>query len=108
MSNNHFVKEETIKVASAIPVKPAPTIVDLLLPPQKPTLNSDIITPLTWSVIVEASACQILHQYKRQRNEVDDELRESIGLPPLTITERRNQERRGAQRVFSECAAEIQ
>lgn len=89
-------------VTSPIPIKPPPTIVDLLLPPAKPTFTSDIVTPLTWPALVGASACRILHRYKRQRNEVDDELREFHSVQPLTIGERLKREKRAAERIFSE------
>jgi len=90
-------------VTSPIPTKPPPTLVDLLLPPTKPNIKSNIVSPFTWPFLSGASVCRILHRYKRLRNEVDDNLREFRDLSPLTKGERRERERKAAFRLFSEC-----
>lgn len=107
VARRQMQNDETSHVTSAIPVKPPPTIVDLLLPPAKPSFSSDIVSPLTWPCVVGASVCRILHRYKRQRNEVDDELREFHSLPPLSVAERRRRENSAAQRIFSESTASL-
>eukprot|EP00551_Chaetoceros_affinis_P012548 CAMPEP_0203679712 /NCGR_PEP_ID=MMETSP0090-20130426/36666_1 /ASSEMBLY_ACC=CAM_ASM_001088 /TAXON_ID=426623 /ORGANISM="Chaetoceros affinis, Strain CCMP159" /LENGTH=1444 /DNA_ID=CAMNT_0050547455 /DNA_START=38 /DNA_END=4369 /DNA_ORIENTATION=- len=92
-------------VTSTVPVTPAPTFVDLLLPPSKPIYNSVLVSPFTWPYLAGASVCRILHRFKRLRNEVDDSLREFRDLRPLMKKERRDREKRVASRVFSECVA---
>ncbi len=98
------VKDELAPVTSPVPTKPLPTLVDLLLPPAKPLPNSQILCPFAWPALAGASVCRILHRFKRLRNEVDDNLREFRGLPPLTMKERLERENRMIPRVFSECA----
>jgi len=99
------IDDDHIPVKSAIPVKPAPSIVDLLLPPSKPLFTSDLVSPLTWSCLTGATGYRILHRYKRRRNEVDDTQRETWELKPMSIRERREREGLCTQRVLSECAA---
>jgi len=88
--------------ASYIPKKPPPTLVDFLLPPDKPVPSSDLLSPSNWPYVAAAAACRIVHRYKRLRNEVDDGLRKSRELPQLTVKERREREAISSGRVFSE------
>ena len=89
--------------ASHIPPRPLPTLVDLMLPPEKPLYNSDLLNPCTWTLITGAAAERIIHRYKRVRNEMDDKLREFQDLPKLTVAQRRQREALATSRVFSEC-----
>ena len=91
------------KPASYIPLKPLPTLVDLLLPPGKPVPPSDLLSPFSWSQLAGAAACRILHRYKRLRNEVDDSLRRFRELPRLTVAQRRQREAISTSRVLAEC-----
>lgn len=102
-NNDESKADETVK--SAVPIKPPPTVVDLLLPPSKPHPQSDVVNPFTWSSLAGAAGCRILHHYKRLRNEADDKLRESRELPPMLISERRSREAEFAGRIFSESFA---
>lgn len=90
--------------ASYVPKKPSPTLVDLMLPPGKPSpsYNAELFSPSSWPYMVAAAACRIVHRYKRLRNEVDDSLRLSRELPQLTVKERREREDISSDRVFSE------
>lgn len=96
-------------VTSPIPLKPPPSLVDMLLPPQKIpfNLNELIYSPLAWPCIVGTAAGRIFHRYKKQRNNTDDDLREFWSLSPLTIAMRRKREENASLRVFSECATPI-
>lgn len=96
--------EDKEPVKSAIPKKPPPTLVDLLLPPSKPLANSDAVSSFSWPHLAAASVCRILHSYKRMRNEIDDKLRDSKGLPPMSVRERKQREAEFASRVLTECA----
>jgi len=91
-------------VTTFVPAKPVPSIVDLLLPPGKPTLPSDLVHALTWPPVIGATSCRVLHWYKRRRNEVDDSIREFRELKPMSIAERRARESIASFRVLSECA----
>ena len=93
---------DALPVSTDVPPQPSPTIVDLLLPPSKPTPGSDIVSPFTWPCIAGAVSCRILHYYKRKRNHVDDSLREFRELPPLTVGERRRREANANNRILSE------
>ena len=95
--------DHDIPVTSVVPPKPAPSIVDLLLPPGKPQPGTEIISPFSWPCLAGAASCRILHRYKRKRNEVDDSLRELRELPPLSVAERRRREAEATKRVMSEC-----
>jgi DDT domain/Williams-Beuren syndrome DDT (WSD), D-TOX E motif len=100
--NNHADSNEEDKIASYIPPKPSPSLVDFLLPPGKPIPPTDLIGPTTWPQLAGAAACRIVHRYKRLRNEVDDTLRRFRELPPLTVRERRQRERISTGRTLSE------
>ena len=91
--------------ASVIPPKPFPTPVDLLLPPEKPSSESDFVNAFTWPQMVGATVARILHRKKRMFNEMDDKIRESRELPPLTVEERRRREAVIVSRVLTECGA---
>jgi len=93
--------------ASAIPPRPPPSLVDLLLPPSKPSHNAEFINSLTWTHVVGATAKRILHRKKRLWNEVDDYLRATREMAPITVTERREREQIVASRVLTECALSI-
>ena len=95
-------------VRSALPIKPSPTLVDLLLPPSKPLASTDLVSAMTWPYIAGASVCRIMHRYKRIRNEVDDLLRQNKELPALTIGERRKREAAAVSRVLTECAVDVE
>jgi predicted metal-binding transcription factor (methanogenesis marker protein 9) len=100
----NFDNESEDRPASVLPPKPLPTLVDLLLPPAKPSV--DLLNSNSWPHIAGAAVCRILHRYKRLRNEVDDSLRNFRELPRLSVKERRQRESFSASRVFSEsCAA---
>eukprot|EP00546_Thalassionema_frauenfeldii_P016880 CAMPEP_0178899764 /NCGR_PEP_ID=MMETSP0786-20121207/3086_1 /TAXON_ID=186022 /ORGANISM="Thalassionema frauenfeldii, Strain CCMP 1798" /LENGTH=1483 /DNA_ID=CAMNT_0020570667 /DNA_START=44 /DNA_END=4492 /DNA_ORIENTATION=- len=105
VSEEKKTDEDKEPVKSAIPSKPVPTLVDLLLPPGKPYVGSDIINSFTWPHLAGASVCRLLHRYKRLRNEVDDKLRDGKGLAPMCIGERRQREEASTFRVFSESVA---
>jgi hypothetical protein len=96
--------ENDAPATSAIPTKPPPSLVDLLLPPSKPLPGSDLVSAFTWPELTGAAACRILHRYKRLRNEVDDSLRAFNGLSTMSKAERRRREEIAASRVFPECA----
>lgn len=99
-------QDDTAPVTTSIPPKPAPSIIDLLLPPSKPhPSSSDILSPFTWPQILVATVSRILHRYKRLRNQVDDGLRDFRELEPLTVAERKKRESMSTSRIFSECIA---
>jgi len=100
-AKNH--SNEDAQVNTAIPTNPPPSLIDLLLPPGKPLPRSDLVSPFTWPFIAGASACRIVHRYRRLRNEVDDGLREFRDIGPMKIIERRRREKAAASRFFSEC-----
>eukprot|EP00547_Thalassionema_nitzschioides_P013554 CAMPEP_0194249628 /NCGR_PEP_ID=MMETSP0158-20130606/20923_1 /TAXON_ID=33649 /ORGANISM="Thalassionema nitzschioides, Strain L26-B" /LENGTH=1526 /DNA_ID=CAMNT_0038986183 /DNA_START=14 /DNA_END=4591 /DNA_ORIENTATION=- len=105
VSEEKKIDENQESAKSAIPPKPVPTLVDLLLPPGKPYVGSDMISSLTWPHLAGASVCRLLHRYKRLRNEVDDKLRDGKGLAPMSIGERRRREEESTSRVFTESVA---
>ena len=88
--------------ASVIPPKPLPTLVDLLLPPNKPLHNSELLDAFSWPHIAGATAIRILHRKKRLLNEMDDAVRAASGLPRLTVSERREREQLAASRMLTE------
>mmetsp|Transcript_17106 Transcript_17106/g.41625 ORF Transcript_17106/g.41625 Transcript_17106/m.41625 type:complete len:1521 (+) Transcript_17106:233-4795(+) len=90
--------------SSFVPPKPPPTLVDLLLPPGKPSPPSELFNPCSWPHLVGATACRILHRYTRLRNEVDDSLRMARELSRLTVRQRREREAIAKSRVFAEFA----
>jgi hypothetical protein len=94
---------ETTTVTSFVPMKPVPSVADLLLPPGKPVLQSDLIHSLTWPPLIGATSSRIFHWYKRRRNEVDDSMREFRQLQPMTVAERRRREMVASLRILSEC-----
>jgi hypothetical protein len=96
--------EDTCPVNSAVPSALAPTLVDILLPPSKPSPSSNILSPFTWPCIAGATCRRILHHFKRKRNEVDDEIRLGKQLPPLTRSERKQRELLLSQRLLPGCA----
>jgi hypothetical protein len=106
-SSGHSTDESEKPVHSAIPSKPPPSLVDLLLPPAKPYVPSDLVNSFTWPYLAGASVARVLHRYKRIRNEVDDMVRDSRGLPPMTISERKLREEDATCRVLSECAVKV-
>lgn len=90
--------------ASSIPSKPLPTLTDLLLPPTKPQHDSDYLDAFTWPPMVGASLQRILHRKKRILNEIDDQMRDSHEIPPISVAERRERESLAFSRVLTECA----
>ena len=90
--------------ASPIPPRPLPTLVDFLLPPNKPKSSDDFINAFTWSELVGATVHRILHSKKRILNEVDDAMRQDRELDPLTVPERRERESVAVRRILTECA----
>ena len=94
-------------VTTFVPAKPVPSLVDILLPPGKPSLPSDLVHALTWPPVIGATCCRVLHWYKRRRNEVDDSIREFRQLRPMSVAERRRRESSAPLRILSECAAPI-
>lgn len=90
--------------ASSIPPRPLPSLVDMLLPPDKPKSTDDYINAFTWAQLVGATAHRILHRKKRILNEIDDALRMDRERSPLTLPERREREGFAAHRVLTECA----
>ncbi|CAJ1925855.1 unnamed protein product [Cylindrotheca closterium] len=90
--------------ASFIPPKPPPTLVDLLLPPGKPSPPSELFNPSSWPHLAGATVCRLLHRYTRLRNEVDDSLRSVREVSRLTVRQRREREAIAKTRVFSEFA----
>jgi hypothetical protein len=104
VSTEEAIDESSLPATSTLPVRPPPTLVDLLLPPAKPFPASDVVSPFTWPHLAGATVWRILHRYKRLRNEVDDSLRAQRELPPMTVGERRQREASVASRMFSECA----
>lgn len=99
------VDENEEPVKTAIPEKPVPTLVDLLLPPSKPLPASDLVNSFAWPQLAGAAVCRILHGYKHMRNLVDDKLRDSKGLPPMSVGERKKRESEASCRVSTECTA---
>lgn len=99
-------QDDSAPVTTSIPPRPAPSIIDLLLPPSKPHPSTfDILSPFTWPQILGAAVSRILHRYKRVRNQVDDNLRDFRELEPLTVAERKNRESNFISRIFSESVA---
>jgi hypothetical protein len=96
--------DESEQISSAIPPRPPPSVVDLLLPPSKPDQNSEFLNAFTWSHIAGAAAHRVLHRKKRLLNEVDDFLRSSRELLGINEAERRIREKTAASRVLTECA----
>lgn len=94
---------ESEKPSSALPPKPMPTLVDLLLPPSKPSEHSEYVDSFTWPQILGATAARIIHRKRRVLNEIDDNLRESQGLPRLKGAERRIREKNAIGRILTEC-----
>eukprot|EP00980_Cylindrotheca_fusiformis_P016752 scaffold5048_cov121-Cylindrotheca_fusiformis.AAC.3 len=94
--------------SSYIPLKPPPTLVDLLLPPNKPAPPSELLHPASWPHLAGAAACRIFHRYTRLRNEVDDSLRESRELSQLAVKERRAREAIAKNRLFTEFAVDYE
>ena len=99
--------EELLPVTTFVPEKPVPSLVDLLLPPAKPVLPTDIVHALTWPPVIGATCSRIFQWYKRRRNEVDDSIREFRELRPMSIAERRRRESIAASRIMSECGEHI-
>jgi len=99
----HDTRDESEKPASALPPKPVPSMVDMLLPPAKPLPNSEFVDPFSWPHVVGASVARVLHRKKRLLNECDDSIRESHALPRLVIKERREREKLAASRTLTEC-----
>lgn len=93
--------EDTEMSASAIPVKPLPSLVDMLLPPSRPSSQDEFINPFTWTHIVGAVVARMIHRRKRTLNEMDDNLREARHLPPILVPERRKRESLVVARVLS-------
>jgi len=100
-------KDESELPASAIPPRPSPTLVDLLLPPVKPNGFSEFLNAFTWPQMAGAACWRIIHRYKRLRNEIDDSLRAVHDLPPLNVSQRREREALLPSRVFTECCAKV-
>jgi hypothetical protein len=99
--------EEVTPVTTFVPVKPVPSVVDLLLPPSKPTLQTDLIHAMTWPPVVGATGARIFQWYKRRRNEVDDGIREFRQLRPMSVAERRRRESHASLRILSECSGSV-
>jgi hypothetical protein len=95
--------DEVTPVSTFVPAKPVPSVVDLLLPPSKPALQTDLIHAMTWPPVVGAASARIFQWYKRRRNEVDDGIREFRQLCPMSIAERRRRESHASLRILSEC-----
>ena len=95
--------DEITPVSSFVPTKPVPSVVDLLLPPGKPLLDGDLVHALTWPPLIGATSARIFQWYKRRRNEVDDSIRESRELKPMSVAERRRREMSASMRILSEC-----
>lgn len=96
--------DEGQRPGSVIPPRPAPTYVDMLLPPNKPEAGSEYVNPFSWPQILGATTHRILHRKKRLLNEVDDHIRASRQLPPILLPERREREALVAARVLTECS----
>lgn len=96
-------RDESERPASALPPKPLPTLVDLLLPPSKPAYNSEFVDAFSWPHLAGAAAARILHRKKRLINEIDDHIRESNALPRLAVSDRREREKLAASRSLTEC-----
>ncbi len=100
------VNVDMLPVTSAVPSALVPTLVDILLPPSKPTPASNILSPFTWPCLAGAACRRILHHFKRKRNEIDDDIRIVKQLPPLTQAERKIRERQLSQRLLPGCATD--
>lgn len=99
--------DEAEKPASALPPKPIPAMVDMLLPPAKPLPNSEFVDSFTWPHLAGASVARVLHRKKRLLNEMDDSIRESQALPRLLVNERREREKLAASRTLTECVESL-
>lgn len=95
--------DDITPVTTFVPVKPVPSLVDLLLPPGKPQIGTDLVHALTWQPVIGATSLRILQWYKRRRNEVDDSIREFRQLRPMSVAERRRRESIAPLRILSEC-----
>lgn len=96
--------DDITPVSTFVPAKPVPSTVDLLLPPSKPSVPSDLVHALTWPPVIGAATCRVLHWYRRRRNEVDDSIREFRQLRPMSVADRRKRELSASLRILSECA----
>jgi len=103
--NDGVDDESSMPVTSTVPPALSPTIVDILLPPTKPTPGSTIVSPFTWPCLVAATCRRVLHYFKKKRNEADEELRTKKLIKTMTRGERRRREANCSQRVFTECFA---
>mmetsp|Transcript_11453 Transcript_11453/g.21693 ORF Transcript_11453/g.21693 Transcript_11453/m.21693 type:complete len:1552 (+) Transcript_11453:135-4790(+) len=95
--------DEIKPVTTFVPMKPVPSVVDLLLPPAKPMVPSDLVHALTWPPVIGATSIRIFQWYKRRRNEIDDSIREFRQLRPMSVAERRRREVSASSRLLSEC-----
>jgi len=95
--------DEITPVTTFVPMKPVPSVVDLLLPPAKIVVPSELVHALTWPPVIGATSCRIFQWYKRRRNEVDDSIREFRELKPMSVAERRRRETAASMRILSEC-----
>lgn len=100
-------KDDSELPAPAIPLRPSPTLVDLLLPPFKPHFNSEFLNSFSWPQMAAATVCRVLHRFKRLRNEVDDSLRAVRELTQVVVSQRREREAHAVSRVFTECLATV-
>jgi DDT domain/Williams-Beuren syndrome DDT (WSD), D-TOX E motif/WSTF, HB1, Itc1p, MBD9 motif 1 len=103
--SNGFDKEprnESERPSSALPPKPLPTLVDLLLPPFKPQPNSEYVDAFSWSHLAGATVVRVLHRKKRLLNESDDAIRAANALPHITVSDRREREKLTASRILTE------
>ena len=103
----HSQDDMNSRPASSVPPKPLPSLVDMLLPNEKPSEKADYINSFTWSQMTGAVVHRILHRKKRIWNEVDDTLRAIQDLPPLTIPQRREREQHVASRILTECYGKV-
>jgi DDT domain/Williams-Beuren syndrome DDT (WSD), D-TOX E motif len=104
--NTLTLESDEDRLASYIPKKPTPSLVDFLLPPGKPAAHSELLNPSCWPQLIGAAAARIVHRYKRIRNEVDDQLRKCHELDRLTVKERRAREAISTGRVLSEFVSQ--
>ena len=99
--------DEFTPVSSFVPLKPVPSIVDMLIPPSKPVMPTDLVHALTWPPVIGAASGRIFQWYKRRRNELDDKVREFRELKPMSVAERRRREMSASVRILSECGSPL-
>ena len=108
------MKNEESKDKMGLSFAVPPSIVDLLLPPAKPSHDisnsSLLISSFTWPYIVGTSARRFLSHLQKLRLDVDDYIRANKrckGLAHLTLAEQQERQKISIERIFTECMCTV-